>query len=577
LASIIYFLVFLQETIMSFERPNVLIVLTDDQGLGDCSFYGNPVLQTPHMDALARGGVHFDQFHVTAMCTPTRGAMLSGVHPLSNGAMDTKNGRHSLRPDLPVLPQSFREAGYRTALIGKWHLGRNWPNRPQDKGFEHFRGFYGFGPTGISSRWNNDYQNMWLIDEQGNEQQSKGFCTDALFDESLAWMTDCAQAGEPFFCLLATNAPHFPFWGPKDLAAKYAQTKNPEFFAMMDNLDQNLGRLETFLQERDLVENTIVIFMSDNGPVGGKSTWNAGMTGGKGTPWEGGHRVPCFVRHPASGITGGRQIDGLAAVTDLYPTLLELCQIPGPKAADFDGISLAGAMRGQSVLPERQLTMQINRGELTPKMAAIMKDRWRLLWTDSLYDLERDPQQQVNRIHEHPEVFVELWYDYNMWYNQRRHQAEERLPEHIGQPQQERVVLDGSHAMDGEDGHVSVRQAKKLQGNWLVEAHRAGRYRISLRRWPVESGLALDAGCPAFETACSGPALPAGQALPITGASLEVDGFLYRQTLANDPRAVHFELELTAGRHELRGLLLDAEQRAIASAYYAEVQLLATD
>ncbi|MBD3240636.1 MAG: sulfatase-like hydrolase/transferase, partial [Chitinivibrionales bacterium] len=147
------------------KRPNVLVIITDDQGFGDCSFYGNPVLKTPHMDTLATEGVSFGQFHVTPMCAPTRGAFMSGVHPLRNMALSTTDGRHCLRPELPCMPQAFADAGYRTALFGKWHQGRNWPNRPQDKGFQYLRGFYGFGTTGISCRWNCDYQDPWLVDE----------------------------------------------------------------------------------------------------------------------------------------------------------------------------------------------------------------------------------------------------------------------------------------------------------------------------------------------------------------------------------------------------------------------------
>ena len=175
-------------TLHAAERPNVIIVLTDDQGYADLSLHGNPVLQTPHMDRLATTGVQFDQFHVTPMCTPTRGAMLTGVHPLFNGANSTKHGRHSLRPELPTMPETFADAGYRTAIFGKWHLGRNWPNRPQDVGFQYVRGHYGYGPTGVSSRWDNDYYNTWMMDENDQEIQGEGFCTDIFFNEAMSWI-----------------------------------------------------------------------------------------------------------------------------------------------------------------------------------------------------------------------------------------------------------------------------------------------------------------------------------------------------------------------------------------------------
>jgi len=186
-----------------------------------------------------------------------------------------------------------------TGLFGKWHLGRNWPNRPQDRGFDETFVLYGFGTTGISSRWNNDYQNTWFV-RNGEEVQSEGFCTDAIFDEAMQWMAGQADRHEPFFAFISTNAPHFPFWAPEAWTKPYAGTDNPEFFAMLKNLDDNVGRLLNFLDERALAEDTIVVFLSDNGAVGGKSTYNAGMTGSKATPWEGGHRVPLFVRYLAT-------------------------------------------------------------------------------------------------------------------------------------------------------------------------------------------------------------------------------------------------------------------------------------
>ncbi|MFW5846140.1 MAG: arylsulfatase [Planctomycetota bacterium] len=561
----------------SAQRPNVLVILTDDQGFGDCSCHGNPVLQTPHMDALAVEGVSFDQFHVTPMCAPTRGAFLSGVHPLRNMALSTTDGRHCLRPDLPCLPQAFADAGYRTALFGKWHQGRNWPNRPQDKGFHHLRGFYGFGTTGISCHWDCDYQDPWLVDETGREFQATGFCTDVFFDEAMDWIT----ADEaPFFGVIATNAPHFPFWAPQELADRFRHTDNPEFFGMMANLDDNLGRIEAFLAERGLREDTIVLFFSDNGPVGGASTFTAGLRGNKGTPWEGGHRVPLWMRWPRGGIIGGRLIEGLCVVEDLFPTLLGLCAVPRPETARFDGIDLSDVLRAQEPVPDRQLVVQIDRGRLDPKTACIMRRHWRLLWCDSLYDVERDPGQEHNVVRQHPGAFTDLWCDYQQWYGERVQAAEERLPEHIGHPAQDLVILDSSEALAGTDGQPGVRSGVAGrrdggQGPWSVEAHRSGRYEILLRRWPRESGLALTAGCPPFQTRCSGPALPAGVAFPIAQAVLAVDGYPRTAAIGADSTGIRFEIDLTAGRHEICGNFHDADGHQLCPAYYAEIRYCA--
>ncbi len=554
-------------------RPNVLVIITDDQGFGDCSFYGNPVLKTPHMDTLAGEGVSFGQFHVTPMCAPTRGAFMSGVHPLRNMAVSTTDGRHCLRPELPCMPQAFADAGYRTALFGKWHQGRNWPNRPRDKGFEHFRGFYGFGATGISCHWNCDYQDPWLCDEQGNEGQAEGFCTDVFFDEAMRWID---EGDGPFFGVIATNAPHFPFWAPHELADKYRHTDNPEFFGMMENLDDNLGRIEDFLRRRSLRDDTIVMFFTDNGPVGGRSTYGAGMRGGKGTPWEGGHRVPLFVRYPRGGIEGGRVVEGLCTVEDLFPTLLELCDVPTPENAQFDGTSIAGPLRGQAGVPDRRLVVQIDRGKLDPKTACIMWRNWRVLWCDSLYDLDSDPGQDHNVVHDNPAVFADLWCGYQQWDNPRVGPAQQHLPEHIGNPAQDLVILDSSEALGGTDGQAGVRQGKarngRMQGPWLVHAHRGGRSEIKLRRWPRESGLRLTEGTPAFETTCSGAAEPEGVAFPITQAQLSVDGFAYTAHIQDDPTAICFEIELSEGAHELRGGFYGADGEPLCPAFYAEIR-----
>jgi hypothetical protein len=470
------------------------------------------------------------------------------------------------------MPQAFKDGGYRTGLFGKWHLGRNWPNRPHDKGFEKFEGIYGFGTTGISCHWNCDYQDPILVDETGEFYATEGFCTDVLFEKAIDWMT---RNEEPFYCMISTNAAHFPFWAPHDLTEKYKDTDNPEFFAMMENIDDNLGKLDAFLSDKGLRDDTIVLFFTDNGPVGGMSTYGGGLRGGKGTPWEGGHHVPLFVRWPNGGIDEGRVVKGLVSVEDLYPTLLELCDVSKPENATFDGMSVAEAMRGnEEKVADRQLTVQIDRGSITPKTACIMHQDWRVVWCDSLYNIKDDPGQDEEIGAKHPDVFHRMWTDYNHWFSPLSGPAQETLPEHIGGPQ-ELVTLDGSMAKNGTDGQGGVRiggnERGKLQGAWLVEAHQSGKYQIRLRRWPSESGLKLDEGTPPFETKCSGPAEPEGVAFPIAKGLLTVDGFQYCNAVEEDPTAISFEVELEKGRHELIGAFADAGDKRICPAFYAEI------
>lgn len=560
--------------------PNVILILTDDQGYGDVSLHGNPVIETVHMDRLAQEGVRFEQFHVTAMCSPTRAALLTGRSSLENGVISTCQGLHTLREGFPTLPEALQAGGYTTGIFGKWHLGRNWPNRPVDRGFDENFVLYGFGTTGISSRWNNDYVETW-VEHNGVEMQAPGFCTDAIFDAAMTWIDERAKAPEPFFAYISTNAPHFPFWAPEAWTEPFRDTDNPEFFAMLKNLDDNLGRLLAFLEERELAEDTIVMFLSDNGPVGGKSTFNAGMTGGKATPWEGGHRVPLFIRYPAGGLTDGRVVEGLADVTDLFPTLLALTGVDAPKTANLTGENLVPAMLGEGDIPTRTLVMQIQQHNLDPQMAAVMHGPWRILWADTLYNIEADLAQQNKVEREHPDVFVDLWSDYKSYYYEHRETASTPPGEIIGSPHQPVVVLDGSNWVGGPrgDGQQNVREATDRRtppegAPWKVLAHTAGEYRITLRRWPVESGLALDAGCPPFETRLSGKPLPAGRALPIDHATLDIDHQRFTASVEDDPTAITVIADLGQGAHRLHGIFRDAEGQPLCGSFYAYIEKL---
>lgn len=564
------------------KHPNVILVLTDDQGLGDFSLYGNPVVQTRHLDSLAHQGVSFHQFHVTSMCAPTRAAMLTGLDTLANGTISTCQGLSVLRPEHPVIPESFVRAGYATGLFGKWHLGENWPSRPQDRGFQENFVLHGFGTTGIGSRWNNDYIDTW-VEHNGVEKQGEGFCTDIFFNQAMQWMARQARDDQPFFAFISTNAPHFPFWAPEAWTKPYRDTDNPEFFAMIENLDDNMGRLMAFLQEENLEEDTVLIFLTDNGPVGGRSTWNAGMTGGKATPWEGGHRVPLFIRYPAGGIKGGRVVRGLADVIDLYPTLIDICSLDAPQGKPLPGISLKPAMLGEAEIPQRNLYMHIQQHILDPDRSAIMSDEWRLLWGRSLFDLDNDLAQTTDIAERRPGVFTELWRWYEGYYREHREYATTAMPQVIGSRHQPKLRLDSSMWIQVRaDGQGSVRQATSNRlgpegGHWKIEAARSGNYAISLRRWPIESGLALAEAAPPFDSLCAGEIVEAGVALPITQASLDIDGRRHTRQAKPGADAIRFQVLLDQGVHQMHGIFRDAQGHPLCGSFYAYIEYLGPD
>lgn len=283
-------------------KPNVIVLLTDDQGYGDLSCHGNPVLKTPHLDRLHAESVRFTDFHVAPMCSPTRGQLMTGMDAMRNGATAVCQGRSMIRPGIKLMPQFFREAGYATGIFGKWHLGDSYPYRPQDRGFDEVLSFRAWGITSLADYWMNNYFDPWLL-RHGGYQRQKGYCADIFFAEAMRWIAKCQSEQKPFFLYLPTNTPHVPELVAAHYAApytgKYQGTMMPkDFYGMIANLDENVGKLEAFLKQTGLRDNTILIFLSDNGTQNGgaEKIFNAGMRDRKTSVYEGGHRVPLFVR-----------------------------------------------------------------------------------------------------------------------------------------------------------------------------------------------------------------------------------------------------------------------------------------
>ena len=275
-------------------RPNILLVMTDDQGHGDFSFHGNAHLQTPHIDKLGESSVRFDRFYVNSFCAPTRAALLTGRWPLRTGCHGVTHNREAMRPSEVTMAEALRDGGYRSACIGKWHNGEQYPFTPQGQGFDESFGFN-------NGHWNNYFDPVLLRGAQ--PEQTKGYITDVLTDEAMKFIT--TNKARPFFCYLSYNAPHSPYQVPDKyfdkFKAKGFHDALASFYGMCENLDDNVGRLLAHLESERLANNTIVLFLTDNGGTAGVKTYNAGMRGGKTSVHEGGSRVPLFVRWPAAG------------------------------------------------------------------------------------------------------------------------------------------------------------------------------------------------------------------------------------------------------------------------------------
>jgi len=575
-------------------RPNVVLVMTDDQGYGDLGCTGNPWIQTPNIDAFSRQAVRCRDFHVSPLCTPTRGGIMTGRRPVRNGAWATAWGRSILRQDEMTMAEVFRNSGYRTGMFGKWHLGDSYPYRPQDRGFETVVAHKGGGVGQTPDFWGNRYFDDTYF-HNGQPVAHEGYCTDIWFDEATAFIE--AHRDEPFFAYIATNAPHSPYFVADRYAAQYRENEEilePEFYGMITNIDENFGRLQAKLDELGLSKRTLLIFMTDNGSSGGCSLgegqfvsggYNAGMRGKKGSYYEGGHRVPFFIRWPFGGMVD-RDVDELVDHVDLLPTFIELCGLTPPSPVSFDGVSVAGLLRGESrQLPDRVHFLQYRQNTHPPEKwtNVVMTRRWRLVGGRELYDIQADPGQEKNVAAEHPDVVEGLRAAHEAWWAEIAPGLEKHCPHILGNDHENPTRLDAMDVMgDIAWDQPHVREARRTTGSWAVEVERAGRYRFSLRRWPEELGLSIDA-VPTGEDApgqvdsvevnrrhgASGENV----SLRVQKAQLEIGDFEQTVEIASGAKEAVFELDLGPMEGNLDAWFVD-ERGARQGAYYVYVERL---
>jgi len=397
--------------------PNVILVMTDDQGYGDLSCHGNPVLKTPNLDKLYQESVRLTDFHVSPVCAPTRASLMAGRDSIRAGIWTTTTDRSMLFAGLPTVAEAFAANSYRTAMYGKWHLGAVPSCRPQDRGFQESLYEPG-GMIGMAvEAWGNDVIDP-TYQHNGIPKRFKGYRTDIWFKEAMKWMKQRQDKGEPFFAYIATLAPHGPHWVPARYSEPYRHLDNPgqrrgvaDFFGMIANIDENMGRLEAFLQSSGLRENTILVFMTDNGGTAGVRIHNAGMKGRKGSLLEEGHRVPCFVRWPAGGIGGGKDLSPLTSHLDWFPTFVELCGLKNGVPEDLEGFSMAALLRGETDrMPTRYLFQRSDHSKVKQGASyrparedtAVLSDQWRFVNDAELYDIHADPGQEHDLAGEHP-------------------------------------------------------------------------------------------------------------------------------------------------------------------------------
>ncbi len=418
-------------------RPNIILVMTDDQGYGDLSCHGNPIIRTPNIDRFYRQSVRFTDFHVSPTCAPTRAALMTGRHEFRNGVTHTINERERLTLRATTLAQVLQSAGYTTGIFGKWHLGDEAPYQPNRRGFDEvfIHGAGGIGqtyPGSCGDAPGNTYFNPAIL-HNGLFERTKGYCTDVFFTQASNWIREQRDAGRPFFAYITPNAPHGPLDCPAEYQQKYAglvATNVAKFYGMISNIDDNFSRLLERLTTWGLDQNTLVIFMTDNGGTAGVAQFNAGMRGAKGTPYEGGTRVPSFWRWPA-GFAGGRDAPQLTAHLDILPTLAEIAGVTlsDDLKEQVEGRSLLPLLKqADSPWPDRRLFTHVGRWErgqaAVSKYAqcSVRNPRYHLVNTAKLsekwelFDVKNDPGEFRNIIDQKPEVARELKSAFDQWW-----------------------------------------------------------------------------------------------------------------------------------------------------------------
>ncbi len=504
----------------SYAGPNVILIMTDDQGYGDLGVTGNPIIQTPNIDQMAGRSARLDNFYVSPVCSPTRACLMTGRYNYRTRCIDTLVGRSMMDPEEVTMAEILADAGYATGIFGKWHLGDNYPMRAMDQGFQESLVHRGGGigqpsdPPGGEGKYTDP-----VLFHNGRQVETQGYCTDVYFDAAMNWIESSLRSGRNFLACISTNAPHAPFHDvPLDLYDYYRglNLENSQFpqerghklpdeadtdrrariFSMITNIDQNVGRLFDRLDRLRIADSTLVMFMTDNGPNGRR--YNAGMRGIKTEVYEGGIRSPLFIHWPAR-LEAGRSSDRIAAHIDVLPVILDACGVKAPDDLQLDGRSFLPLLTGEGAegagWPDRTLYIQAHRGD-RPVMYhnfAARNQKWKLVHPSGfhsenmtgepefeLYDMEFDPLERNNIAARRPDIVRNMRGDYEQWFlDVSSTRSDNYAPPwiYIGTPHENPTVLtrqDWRHTR----GRV---WAADSNGYWELYAPQSGTFDIRVR------------------------------------------------------------------------------------------------
>jgi arylsulfatase A-like enzyme len=571
-------------------KPNIVFVLTDDQGYGDLGCTGNEAVKTPNIDMFFEESTHLTNFHVGPTCAPTRSGLMSGHYANSAGVWHTVGGRSLLREEEWTLPQALKESGYTTGIFGKWHLGDEYPYRPKDRGFDEAIVHGGGGISQAPDYWGNDYfDDTYYVNNV--PKPFKGYCTDVFFREGLSFIEK--NATKPFFCYIACNAPHSPYNVDKkysDLYKDEVPFERAKFYGMITNIDENFGRLKEKLEELKILDDTILIFMTDNGTSKPSKmdqngfmldSNNAGLRGMKNSEYDGGHRVPFFMSYPNGGVLKNRDIDMITANVDFMPTLLDFCDV---EIKDHK-------FHGQSIKPwiVDEKKEEINRVLVTDsqrvaypikwRKSAVMTNRWRLVNGYELYDMNVDREQRNDVSYENMEVVKELRGEYDKWWDIVSEQFDVDIPIHIGNYKTSFTTHDLRNAeCDTAWNQAQIRKGQQARGYFEIEVDEDGDYEISLSRWPSYEDRAINKGIDGFDHPIETSFISrkeydsyyGGIALDFKKINVKIQGVNLSNEIDASASKASLKVTLKKGQTKLVANFLDKDNKEYA-AYFIEI------
>lgn len=574
-------------------RPNIIFVITDDQGYADLGCHGNKYIKTPNIDEFYKESVRLEDYHVGPTCAPTRAGLLTGHYANSTGVWHTIGGRSLLRKDEWTLATALKENGYNTGIFGKWHLGDSYPYRAMDRGFNKSVVHGGGGISQSTDYWGNDYfDDTYMVD--GEEKAFKGYCTDVFFDEAIDFIKE-QDKDEPFFCYIPTNAPHAPYNVEKEYYEMYKDNDaipddRARFFGMITNIDDNFGRLKAEIEKLGIMENTILVFTTDNGSSASMvedenefcvEGYNAGFRGLKGSEYEGGHRVPFFMRYDGLNINKGEDIKDICANVDVMPTLLDFCGIETDR--EFDGISLVDRITNKTSKLDDRIIVTDSQRITVPmkwKQSCAMFENYRLINGEELYDIEADREQRNNIADSNLEMVEKLRNGYEHWWVKVTERTDEEIPLYLGDYE----TYLSPHDVRGDIDECAFSQGRIRRGQiaysyWEILVEEDGEYEFDIRRWPRSHERKIKEGIegddiewnregvqPGFEGLYTG-----GNALDIVSVEVSFDNEKVTIPVDDGMHNVVYKTKLSKGNKHLKTIFVDEEgYKRVAYFVYAK-------